>query len=177
MLAISLAMDVLDEGYITLLYGALRCCIRWRLHCCSGVRRFCLLICLITLSQLPRCVDFWDHRVQVGAFHDSAGDARVRQWFVRVLGVPCRIVQQRAGARKVRRPAGQPSGGQTRNVSALEDKASHRPQSQLEQQPSERDTPREPGAGYQAAVEPLVGFANDGQYLLVSEVRLGNSGL
>ncbi|EFJ48731.1 hypothetical protein VOLCADRAFT_40621, partial [Volvox carteri f. nagariensis] len=64
----------------------------------------------------------------------TEGDTRVRQWFGRTLGAPCRIVQQRTGASALE------AGGGGKGAAAAEG-------------------------------EPSVGFANDGQYLLVSEVN------
>ena len=103
----------------------------------------------------------------------EGGDERVRAWFARVLGAPCRIVQQRSGARKVRRPAGQQP---------------KQPLAQQQQQQQQQQAGG--GAGDVAAIggagggggggggggegsgQALVGFANDGQYLLVSQVRV-----
>jgi hypothetical protein len=87
---------------------------------------------------------------QVGATNDASGEQRVRAWTSRVLGAPCRIVQQRAGARRVRRPAAAGGGGGGAAMTAAEGG----------------------GEAAVAAEVPSVGFANDGQYLLVSEVRM-----
>eukprot|EP00198_Chlamydomonas_reinhardtii_P006319 XP_001695655.1 predicted protein [Chlamydomonas reinhardtii] len=69
---------------------------------------------VLTLKQCPRmalirpevcgdtvCTDLVD-TCSAG----EGGDERVRAWFARVLGAPCRIVQQRSGARKVDPRAG-----------------------------------------------------------------------
>ncbi|KXZ48630.1 hypothetical protein GPECTOR_26g533 [Gonium pectorale] len=141
----------------------------------------------------------------VDACHDTDGEDRVRRWFARVLGAPCRIVQQRPGARKVRRPAGQAA---TRGSAAAAVGEQH--QQQRQQQRSREDATasespcsgspvsadgdgsavaerssvgrgevqgggarkeedEDDGGASGARHEPTVGFANDGQYLLVSE--------
>ncbi|KAG2491424.1 hypothetical protein HYH03_010212 [Edaphochlamys debaryana] len=92
--------------------------------------------------------------VDACALGAAGGEEGVRRWFAAVLGAPCRIVQQRPGARRVRRPGthltkrgggGEEDGGGGGGGEA-------------------------PGGGPQAGA--AVGFANDGQYLLVTQASL-----
>ncbi len=113
----------------------------------------------------------------------------MRAWFAAVLGVPCRIVQQRHGARSVRRPTGQGQGqrqGQGQGQAGAQEKQQLHPAGAPGRQ---LGAGGEVAGGEAAAMEgagegtgegagaaegcrgpPLVGFANDGQYLLVSQV-------
>ncbi|GIL77287.1 hypothetical protein Vretifemale_6761 [Volvox reticuliferus] len=118
--------------------------------------------------------------LQADAYHDPEGDARIRKWFVRLLGVPCRIVQQRTGARKVRRPVGKGTKGPisssspSQGRSSSSSSSSSQPAQQRQSKDSGNDEGTQAASGAGTNEEPSVGFANDGQYLLVSEASLGD---
>ncbi|GIL79431.1 hypothetical protein Vretifemale_8766 [Volvox reticuliferus] len=95
----------------------------------------------------------------------------------------CRIVQQRTGARKVRRPVGKGTKGPISSSSPSQGRSSSStssssPSSQLAQQRQSKDSGNDEGtqaaSGAGTNEEPSVGFANDGQYLLVSEASLSD---
>lgn len=116
---------------------------------------------------------------QVGASAEDGSSARVRAWCIAVLGVPARLVQQQAGSRRVKRPPaqGQGSAASTHHQATVPGPGPG----------SDRDHDHDDGAqradhvaGGPAAVPqqqqqppPSVGFANDGQYLLVTQVGAG----
>ncbi|GIM15532.1 hypothetical protein Vretimale_18301 [Volvox reticuliferus] len=136
----------------------------------------------LTLERVQVCGDTVCSDL-ADAYHGPEGDARIRKWFVRLLGVPCRVVQQRTGARKVRRPVGKgtkgpissssPSQGRS-SSSTSSSSSSSQPAQQRQSKDSGNDEGTQAASGAGTNEEPSVGFANDGQYLLVSEASLSD---
>eukprot|EP00798_Chlamydomonas_sp_ICE-L_P001442 gene1442-32816_t len=106
----------------------------------------------------------------------AAAEQFMRLWFIEALGIPCKLVQQVAGSRSVRRGGNmQSSPG---SVTAAEGSAG--PAAELNGKRSEKSK----SAGSRAPVglrdskqerkakPPAVGFANDGQFLLISALSL-----
>lgn len=85
-------------------------------------------------------------------------DEAARSWFTHALGIPCRLVRQQDRARLVKRPTG--------SISASSGSSSTTPDPHV-LSPAGSET-RMLGSA------PSVGFANDGQYLLVNEASLSD---
>lgn len=91
--------------------------------------------------------------------HQQQGEEAVRQWFQRAIGIPCRLVRQSAGARRTKRtdvrPPATPGPADVTYAATASDAG---------------------GSGSKAVLGAeagsAVGFANDGQYLLVSSASV-----
>lgn len=91
--------------------------------------------------------------------HQQQGEEAVRQWFQRAIGIPCRLVRQSAGARRTKRtdvrPPATPGPADATYAATAGDAG---------------------GSGSKAVLGveagSAVGFANDGQYLLVNSASI-----
>ncbi len=88
----------------------------------------------------------------------------MRAWFQEALGVPCVLIQQRTGDRRAR----QGTGGTGRAARSAAD-TNISPPGQPPSTPNPTPTATEPSTATNASgSDALIGFANDGQYLLVN---------
>lgn len=97
------------------------------------------------------------------------GEEMVRAWFAEAVGVPCRLVQQAAGAREAR--AGTAGLGPKKKTgpAGADKEAEQQQQQQLQQQQGQQQGPT---IGSRPPGRAQLGFANDGQFLLVNEASV-----
>jgi hypothetical protein len=134
-----------------------------------------------TTLQAPLC-----STPQHGALHSQA---RVRDWFRAAVGVPCCLVQQSSGARKARQgTAGLgPSSSSSSSEEAVKASAAVPAASQAPHKGGQKAGVIRTAADAQAPASPAsaaaspsgrqnatVGFANDGQYLVVNAASVAD---